>query len=213
MSSFIAKLNLRPQEQRILVVVIAITVVVLSVLLVWPRVGDWAKLQAGIEKSRKTLEGYQAEIAQIPRYEAQLRELEGQGSAVLPEEQVLDLTKTVQSQATASSVTITGTRPSTSNPTTSTNQFFDEQIIAIDVSSDDKQLVDFLVALGSGDSMIRVRDMDLRPDPPQYKLLSRITLVASYQKKPKPAVAAPTRPAPAPTNSPASSPKPLPKKP
>ncbi len=59
----------------------------------------------------------------------------------------------------------------------------------------------FLHALGSGDSMIRVRDMDLRPDPPRYRLNGTITLVASYQKKPRG-----TRPVPPPATAAAAPP-------
>lgn len=197
MSSFFSRLNLRPQEQRIVVVVVTVVLVVLNALFIWPRFKDWAKLQTTLTKSRATLKSYQDEIARTPQYQEQLRKLEGGGGAVLPAEQALDLMRTVQNQAQQSSVAVTGTRPVTS-ATSNTNQFFDEQVVAIDVSCLDKELVDFLVALGSGDSMIRVRDMDLRPDPPQYRLLGKVTLVASYQKKPKPPAPAPTaKPAPA----------------
>ena len=36
--------------------------------------------------------------------------------------------------------------------------------------------------LGSGASMIRVRDLELQPDPPKQRLNANIRLVASYQK-------------------------------
>ena len=81
---------------------------------------------------------------------------------------------------------ITGTRTQPPAATGgSTNQFFDEQSVALDTTTGDKELVAFLLALGAGDSMIRVRDLDLRTDPQLYKLLGKLTLVASYQKKPK----------------------------
>jgi len=52
--------------------------------------------------------------------------------------------------------------------------------------------VDFLYNLGSGNSLIRVRDLSLRPDPPRQQLSGNVKLVASYQKNPskKPAPAA-----------------------
>src|SRR5207245_1679588 len=40
----------------------------------------------------------------------------------------------------------------------------------------------FLYDLGSGDSMIRVRDLDLRPGATGTNLSASITLVASYQR-------------------------------
>jgi len=195
-------------------VVIAITlvVVVVSVLFVFPRFKDWGKLQRSKHLARATLLTNQTEIARRPEYQAQLERPRLAGSLVLPAEQAVDLTRTVQSKAQEKGVAITGTRPATlTGAGGSTNQFFDEQIVSIDISALDKEIVDFLVSLGSGDSMIRVRDMDLRPDPPQFRLLGKLTLVASYQKKPKTAAStgpprvgvSPPAPRPA-TNAPAT---------
>ena len=52
--------------------------------------------------------------------------------------------------------------------------------------------MDFLYKLGSGASMIRVRDLELQPDPPHQRLSANIRLVASYQKNPTAATAAKT---------------------
>lgn len=202
MASFFDKLNLRPQEQRIVVIVITVVLIIINAVFVWPRFQDWGRLQSAIGKSRATLKVHEEEIARVTQYEAQLRNLEGKGSAVLPAEQALDLTRTVQGQAQTTGIAVTGTHPAPSTGGSNTNQFFDEQLVALDVSGTDKELVDFLVAVGSGNSMIRVRDMDLRPDPPQFRLVGKVTLVASYQKKPKPAT-----PAPAPA-TPVAMPKP-----
>ena len=64
-----------------------------------------------------------------------------------------------------------------------TNQFFAEQALSIDFTSGGKELVDFLVDIAAGNSMIRVREMNVKPDPSQTKLMGNITLIASYQKK------------------------------
>jgi hypothetical protein len=79
-----------------------------------------------------------------------------------------------------------------------TNAYFDEQAIVVSMTTAEKDLVAFLLALGAGNSMIRVRDMDLRPDPPQQRLIGSITLVASYQKKTPPAKPSPTSSKPSP---------------
>src|SRR5208282_4286945 len=76
-----------------------------------------------------------------------------------------------------------------SRSTMHTNEFFVEQVQNISVTATDEQLVDFLYKLGSGASMIRVRDLDLQPDGAHTRLNANIQLVASYQKNP----AAPSR--------------------
>lgn len=198
MSSLLDSLNLRPQEKRILAAVLAVVTVLVSVFFVWPKLDQWKASQNALQNARKKLQQYRAEIARIPEYQARLRELEGQGSAVLPEEQALELMRTIQTQANLHGVPITSTRVGTAGAsTTSTNTFFDEQVVNVGVNTSEEPLVHFLHSLGTGNSMIRVRDMDLRPDPPRYKLNGSITLVASYQKKPKT-----SRPAPAPAVAP-----------
>lgn len=181
--SFLDQLNLRPQEKRILAAVLVVAVVLVSIFFVWPKLEERPKAVQALDASRKKFRSYEAELARVPEYQARLRELEGQGSAVLREEQALQLMRTVQTQAGQHGVSITSTRVGAAGPsTTSTNAFFDEQTMIFGVNTGEQELVAFLYALGSGDSMIRVRDMDLRPDPPRYKLNGSITLVASYQK-------------------------------
>jgi hypothetical protein len=63
-----------------------------------------------------------------------------------------------------------------------TNQFFVEQTQNINAVATDEQLVDFLYKLGSGASMVRVRDLELQPDNTRQHLNANIRLVASYQK-------------------------------
>jgi Tfp pilus assembly protein PilO len=67
---------------------------------------------------------------------------------------------------------------------TKTNEFFVEQSQNISVTATDEQLVNFLYKLGSGASMIRVRDLELQPDSARTRLNANIQLVASYQKNP-----------------------------
>ena len=62
-----------------------------------------------------------------------------------------------------------------------------------DVTASEPELVGFLYSLGAGDSMIRVRDISrLRLDPSQTRLTAQVTVVASFQKKPKTPPKAPT---------------------
>ena len=209
MTSFLTKLNLRPQERRMVVLALVVVFLVLNFLFVWPHAGDFTRVNRQIDSARKTLGDYQQEIARTTEYQTRLDKLQRLGSAVLPSDQAVQLLYTIQDRARLSDVLITGTRTqppaATGGPT---NQFFDEQSVAIDATTGDKELVAFLLALGAGDSMIRVRDLDLRTDPQLYKLIGKLTLVASYQKKPRIAPTnAPAARAAAATNTPA--PRPL----
>ena len=120
-------------------------------------------------------------MAQIPDYQAKVKTFESQGEFVAPEDQAINFTRAIQSQSAQSGVGIVNT----SRQLTRTNDaFFVEQIQNINVTATDEQLVDFLYKLGSGVSMIRVRDLELQPDAAHQHLTANIKLVASYQKNP-----------------------------
>ena len=197
MSQFLDRLNLRPQERRVLVVVLTLILLVINAVFIWPHFKDWPKSKTDLARARTTLKSYQDEVGRISDYQAKLNKFEGKGTAVLPAEYALQLTRNVQDQAIAHGVTVANVRTVPPTVNTSTNSFFDEQGVIIQVNTGDQQLVDFLVALGTGESMIRVRDIDLRADPPQFKLIANMTLVATYQKNPKaePRVTKPQPPA------------------
>jgi Tfp pilus assembly protein PilO len=191
MSSSIDKLNLKPGEKRLLVGIGIVLFLVLNFMFVFPRFGEVAEIQYETEDLRNTIERYESTISKRKTYQTKLAELEGQGSAVIPGEQALQLQMTVQSQALQSGVTI-GRYSPVNRASSSTNAFFDEQSIVVSYNTGYKQLVDFLVRLADHDSMIRVRSMDVKPDPKRYGLQGSITLVASYQKGSK--SGAPTTP-------------------
>src|SRR4029077_11256492 len=112
--------------------------------------------------------------------QAQVKTLEGQGEFVAPEDQAINFMRTIQSQSAASGIN----GVSYSRSTMHTNEFFVEQVQNIQLTATDEQLVDFLYKLGSGASMVRVRDLELQPDQARTHLNANIRLVASYQKKP-----------------------------
>lgn len=185
--------HLRPLERRLAVGVVVVLILALNFVFIWPHFSDWSKLKTRLKNARTTLANYQATIAQATNYQAQVKSLEGQGEFVAPEDQAINFMRTIQAQAEASGVG----RANYSRSIMHTNDaFFIEQVQNITVVATDQQLVDFLYKLGSGASMIRVRDLELQPDTPRLHLNANIRLVASYQKNP----AAPARAA-APTNS------------
>jgi Tfp pilus assembly protein PilO len=185
--------HLRPLERRLAVGVVVVLILVLNFVFIWPHFSDWSQLKTRLKNAQATLASYQATIAQATNYQEQVKSLEGQGEFVAPEDQAINFMRTIQAQAEASGVG----RPNYSRSTMHTNDaFFIEQVQNINVVATDQQLVDFLYKLGSGASMIRVRDLELQPDGPRLHLNANIRLVASYQKNP----AAPARAA-APANS------------
>jgi type II secretory pathway component PulM len=181
--------QLRPLERRLVVGAAVVVLIVLNGVFIWPHFNDWNALQARRAKAQAELARDRAAVAQIPALKADVKKFESEGEFVAPEDQGLNFLRTITSQAGASGVAILNT----SRQITHTNDvMFIEQVQNINVLATEEQLVDFLYKLGSGGSMIRVRDLELQPDQPRQKLSANIRLVASYQKNLTPATAAKT---------------------
>ncbi len=181
--------QLRPLERRLVVGVGVVLLIVLNGVFIWPHFNDWTTLQARREKAQKELTRDQAMVAQIPALKADVKKFESEGEFVALEDQSINFMRTIQTQSAQCGVQI----QNTSRQITHTNDvLFIEQMQNINVLATEEQLVDFLYKLGSGASMIRVRDLELQPDQPRQKLSANIRLVASYQKNPTPATAAKT---------------------
>lgn len=188
MSSLLDKLNLRPQERRLVVGSAAVLFVVLQVWLVRPYFSQWSQVGGSLNYARQTLSTYQAEVARTNVYHATLKGLEGESTGVLAADQAQPtvLMRQVQAQADRSKLSYLNLSPGPrSSATTKTNQFFEEQAISLGVnSSSDDELIDFLVAMGSSDLKIRVKDLTLSPDQTGTKLKGNMVMVASFQKAP-----------------------------
>ncbi|HTG44948.1 MAG TPA: hypothetical protein VK633_10495 [Verrucomicrobiae bacterium] len=193
MTSFFDRLNLRPHERRLVVVVALVVFVLLNMWFVWPYFGEWGKVQNDIKKNRATLAQYNAEIARRGEYERKQQELESTGSEMLTSE--TEFQRVISSQAAAAGVYVSDMRSgSSANTSAKTNQFFQEQSISIQFSSGGKEIVDFLVGIAAQNAMIRVREMNLRPDPTQTKLGGSIIFVGNYSKPQTNAAAGPGGP-------------------
>jgi hypothetical protein len=199
MSSALAKMNLRPQERRLVALVAIVLFVVLNIVFVWPHFGDWATIKIKQERAGHTLQTYETEIQKTKGYQVKLRELESAGSSVVPDEQELDLVRVVDTQARINGLYLIAMDTHAKQSATQTNRFFEEQYVTLHVTSDNEQLINFLVSLTSTNSLIRVKDLTLKPaDMAAIKLDEQMTLVASYQRK-TPAKSQP-QPAPVATN-------------
>ncbi len=195
MSNFLERLNLGPQERRIVVVALAVLFVMLNAWFVWPYFKVWGRVQTELRTAEDTLTKYDAEVRKLKDYEQKKQKLESADASVGSEGQALQLQKIVQGQVNRNRVNVSNW--SSSDPRKQAaprpNQFFEEQTLKITINdTGDKELLDFLVALGADNSMIRVRDMDLKPDQSQMKLMGSITLVMSYQLNPSPKAGKPT---------------------
>lgn len=203
MKSFFDKLNLRPQERRMVVIVGIVIFIVINVVFVRPIFGEYGRTMNDMSKAQQQLNRYQTEINKKPQYERQLHELESSGSFVAQEEQASKLMGDVTSQAALSGVTVTRYDPTPRGASGKTNSFFEEQTMSISVNMGEKELIDFLYNLGSGGSLVRVRNLNLSPEVPnRYRLQGNLTLVESFQKKPPAKSAATASTASAPAKSP-----------
>ncbi len=181
--------QLRPLERRLVVGVAVVLLIVLNWAFIWPHFSDWSNFRSRLDDANRKLKTYQAAVAQIPDLQKQVKKFEGEGEFVALEDQGVTFMRTIQTQSATSGVGL----QNSSRPITKTNDvFFVEQIQNINVLATEDQLVDFLYKLGSGSSMIRVRDLTMQPDPPRQRLSADIRLVASYQKNPTSASAAKT---------------------
>jgi hypothetical protein len=178
MTGYLDRLNLRPFEKRLVVGVGVVLFLVLNAWFVVPHFSDLSDAQDRRAKALKKLDEWQAEINQAPKYQAGINKFIKEGQEVPLDDQQNQFARAIQNQQAQSGVGI----PNFGRTTTKTNQFFLELTQQISVQSGEAQLVDFLYNLGSGDSLIRVRDLTLKPDMARQQLSGNVKLVASYQK-------------------------------
>ncbi len=176
--------QLQPMERRLVVAVAVVLVLVLNFMFIWPHFKDWGDLRRRGTDAETKLKLYRAATAQIPTLKAGVEKFASAGQTVAPEDQAIDLMRTIQAQAAACGFGIQNFSRSIMR---TNDAFFVEQVQNITVTATEAQLVDFLYKLGSSASMIRVRDLALQPDMPRQRLSANILLVASYQKTAAPA--------------------------
>jgi Tfp pilus assembly protein PilO len=171
--------QLRPFERRVAIGIVVVVFLVLNYVFIWPHFSDWGNLSRRRDTARNKLKLYQTVVAQTDACQKQVNSLQSQGEFVALENQGVNMLRNIQTQSAQSGVSIVNN----SRQITHTNDaFFVEQVQNINVTADDGKLVDFLYKLGSGASMIRVRDLEMQPDSAKQHLNANIRLVASYQK-------------------------------
>jgi hypothetical protein len=174
--------SLRPFEKRVVVGVGLALFAVLNFWFVFPHFSDMSQMANRREAALTKLAKYQAARNLIPSYKSQISKLTSDGGPDVPSEERKDeFLRTINTEEGRSGVSqINGSKISTRT----NNAYFLELSQTISVQSSETNLVDFLYNLGAGSSLIRVRGLNLRPDPPRNQLSADVTLVASYQKTP-----------------------------
>lgn len=216
MTSWFNSLNLKPQERRLVIGVLIGAFILVNVWFVWPHFGDWAKNAKNAEDTELKVKRYQTEVNNISRYRTLIRELEQDGGATIAAaEQAVQFQKTIQEIANRSGVSINRYDPanprrgalsaSTGAANSPTNSFFEESGLSVQMQQvDEEDLVLFLYNLGSGNSNIRVKELELNPHNTGTRLVCKALLIASYQKAPPPksaGLAPAAKPSALPTNS------------
>ena len=204
MKSFFDKLT--PPERRLVVFVGIAVFVVINIWFIIPMFGQYGEFEAKRAKALKQIVDYKVEIARKGAYEKLIKELSNVAD-IASEAAALRLFDEVHSQATLSGINANSISPlSRGSDRGKTNTFFEEASVVVNYSSGEKELVDFLYRLADKEFLIRAKSLEVQPEPPgRMRLMGRITLVKSYQRKPPPK-ATPTVPKSAPATNTATKP-------
>ena len=201
MTAWFDRMNLQPQERRMVLGAMVVMALLVNYWFVWPYFQEYSEVSKGLDEARRVQGRYLSETTKTNAYLVKLRDLQARGGQVASDDAANQLQQTINKAAASAGVQINSMIPSTVSARGAngqTNQFFDDIQVTVSLVSGEPELVDFLYELGAGDSMVRVRDVsNLRLDPSQTRLQATLTLVASVQKK-----------APAPVARPATTPKP-----
>ena len=183
--------SLRSFEKRVVMVLGVFFFVVINLLFVRPYFSEMAVVRDRAWQAEQKLAMYEREIAKKTEYDRKIKALETQGGSSVPQEdQANHFATAVEIQAGQSKVGIV----QRTHITYQTNQFFLELSQNITAQAGETNLVEFLYNLGSGSSLIRAQDLNLRPEmPARQNLQAGIKLVASYQKKTPAKSTAPAR--------------------
>ncbi|MGB0582447.1 MAG: hypothetical protein ACPGVU_22370 [Limisphaerales bacterium] len=182
MESFFDKLGLRPAERRLVVGSGVVLFIVINIYVIWPHFGDWKKLRKEITDAEATIVLYKEEGAKIVFYESKQAELEVSGVKIPSSEMHRTLFQSILTKTDRAKVR----RRSTGKvvPTNSDDEFFQEYQINVSFHQTKAEaLLQFLISLGAGESVIRVKSITVSPDSTGMTLAGSMTLVASYQKE------------------------------
>ena len=180
MMGYLDRLNLKPFEKRLVVVVAIVVFAVVNFWFVFPHFSDLSEAQKHRTEALEKLKKWEGETNQIPVIKKKIGDLVKEGLDVPAAEQQNKFASDILQQQASSGVNLLNTGQTT---TRTNSPFFVELVQTITVQSGEPQLVDFLYQLGNGPSLIRVRGLSMRTDPSRQQIVAGVTLVASYQKE------------------------------
>lgn len=202
--NFLEQLNLRPGERRVVIVVAVICFVVLNAWFIWPHFNDATKALATINKGQLDWTNHYEKIQNNIKHggtQDQINALikeQGTGANLESGSREIQLQRTVQQKAPQFGVTVIqyNETPTTAYNMGKTNAFFEERSLRISVQCGESNLVNFLYDIGNDSSMIRVKELNLKPaDQNRYRLNGTVLLSANFPKKQAEPVRAATTPA------------------
>jgi type II secretory pathway component PulM len=174
------QIQLRPQERRLLVLGAAILFVVLNLWFVWPHYGELGRVQNQIRERERTLETFRTELDRRDGYLAQLQALEMDGVGVLDRDKDLTLLSTVQTELARSGISHSGINTASGG----TSEFFEQRTLSVNLNpTSPEALVRFLLSLATNQVVLRVKELDLKPDGTKTKLSGSVRIVASFQRE------------------------------
>lgn len=183
MKNLFDQLQLRPHERRLVVIGLVVLFVVLNMWFVWPHYGDRAQAIRQLAKSNQDVAKYQKELSLTNQYNELLTKLDKEGAGVLAGDKDIALLSTIQTLIRESGVSHSSITPAPRAAFNGTNEFYDQQALSIVLNPNEPEpLIRFLVSLATNEVTLRVRELDLKPDPSKTKLAGSLRVVASFQK-------------------------------
>jgi len=181
--------NLKPFEKRLVVIIGAVVFIAVNLFVVAPHFSDWSRTKNALKSAQDKYTLYLKLINNDTNhggFKDQIDLLQKKGGTLAVEQSSENaLQRTIMNQASAAGVQYNTIIPV---PTVAaqTNEFFEEESLRMSIDrTGEKELVGFLYDLGGDSSMIRVREMDLKPfDANRYSLHGTVTFSANFQKQP-----------------------------
>src|SRR5439155_2360844 len=136
MTTLLDKLNLRPQERRLVVMAAAVLAVVLHFWFIQPYFKEWDQTRVALEKAQKTLRIHRTTMEKTNEFQVKLEKLKGEGTGVLAQEQAQGnlLIQRIQAQARDSKVNYSQIRVPPRSSSAKTDEFFEEQTLDLGVN-------------------------------------------------------------------------------